>query len=195
MVFPYQNNSVCWMSQALSVAWSTIHILLTRAPHILYLLSSLEKNLHHSEFQMLQSFCRLPRWHGGKKSAHQWRRHRRYEFNPWVRKTSWSRKWQPTPLFLPGKLYGQRSQTLYCLWCFKGLNTAEWLCTHAHMYSIISSAKSDGLTSFPIWIPFISFSSLIPVSGTFKTMLNKSGESGPFFLFLISEEMLSYFHH
>ena len=109
MVFPYQNNSVCWMSQALSVAWSTIRILLTRAPHVLYLLSSLEKNLHHSEFQMLQSFCRLPRWHGGKKSAHQWRRHRRYEFNPWVRKTSWSRKWQPTPLFLPGEFYGQRS--------------------------------------------------------------------------------------
>ena len=23
-------------------------------------------------------------------------------FNPWVRKISWRRKWQPTPVFLPG---------------------------------------------------------------------------------------------
>ena len=33
-------------------------------------------------------------------------------------------------------------------------------------------------TSFPIWIPFISFSSLIAVAETSKTMLNNSGESG-----------------
>ena len=28
---------------------------------------------------------------------------RRPEFNPWVGKISWRRKWQPTPVFLPGK--------------------------------------------------------------------------------------------
>ena len=28
----------------------------------------------------------------------------RYAFNPWVRKIPWSRKWQPTPVFLPGKI-------------------------------------------------------------------------------------------
>ena len=27
-------------------------------------------------------------------------------FNPWVRKISWRRKWQPTPVFLPGKSHG-----------------------------------------------------------------------------------------
>ena len=31
------------------------------------------------------------------------------EFNPWVRKISWSRKWQPTPVFLPEKFHGKRS--------------------------------------------------------------------------------------
>ena len=31
---------------------------------------------------------------------------RRLRFNPWVRKIPWRRKWQPTPLFLPGESHG-----------------------------------------------------------------------------------------
>ena len=42
----------------------------------------------------------------------------------------------------------------------------------------MSSAKSESFISFPIWIPFISFSALIAVAKTSKTMLNSSGKSG-----------------
>ena len=32
--------------------------------------------------------------------------------DPWVGKIPWRRKWQPTPVFLPGKSHGQRSLAL-----------------------------------------------------------------------------------
>ena len=34
---------------------------------------------------------------------------RRPRFDPWVGKIPWKRKWQSTPVFLPGKSHGQRS--------------------------------------------------------------------------------------
>ena len=44
------------------------------------------------------------------------------------------------------------------------------------MYSIMSSNSESFTFSFPIWIPFISFSSLISEARTSRTLLNNSRE-------------------
>ena len=43
-----------------------------------------------------------------KESACQFKRYKRLQFNPWVRKILWRRRWQPIPIFLPGKSHEQR---------------------------------------------------------------------------------------
>ena len=37
-------------------------------------------------------------------------------FDPWVRKIPWRRKWQPTPVFLPGESHGRRSLVGHSPW-------------------------------------------------------------------------------
>ena len=37
-------------------------------------------------------------------------------FSSWVGKTPWSRKWQPSPVLLPGKSHGQRTLVGYSPW-------------------------------------------------------------------------------
>ena len=59
-----------------------------------------------------------------KELACQYRRHRSCGFDLWVRKIPWRRKWQPTPVFLPGKSHGQKSLAGYSPWDHKGLT---WL--------------------------------------------------------------------
>ena len=63
------------------------------------------------------------------------------------------------------------------------------------MYSIMSSASSESFPSFLIWIPFISFYSLIAVARPSRTMLNNSGENGHPCLVPDLKGMLSVFHH
>ena len=52
-------------------------------------------------------------------------------FDHWVRKIPWRREWQPTPVFLPGELHGQRRLVGYSPWGSKELDTTERL-THSH---------------------------------------------------------------
>ena len=51
-------------------------------------------------------------------------------FDPWVGKIPWRRKWQPTPVLLPGDSNGQRSLVGYSPWSSKESDTTEWLHFH-----------------------------------------------------------------
>ena len=53
---------------------------------------------------------RLHWWLSGEESACH---NRRRGLDPWVGKIPWRRKWQPTPVFLPGESHGQRSLAGY----------------------------------------------------------------------------------
>ena len=46
-------------------------------------------------------------------------------FNPWVTKIPWRRKWQLTPVFLPGEFHGERSLVGCSPWGHKELDTIE----------------------------------------------------------------------
>ena len=62
--------------------------------------------LNHSVCAQLDLLFGLSRWLRGKESSCQCRRH---EFNPWVRKIPWRRKWQPTPVFLLGNPWTEKA--------------------------------------------------------------------------------------
>ena len=49
----------------------------------------------------------------------------RGRFYSWVRKILRSRKWKPTPLFLPGKSHGQRTLVGYYPWGHKEVDMTE----------------------------------------------------------------------
>ena len=74
-----------------------------------------------------------------KKPACQCKRYRRYQFSPWVEKIPCRRKWQPTPVSLPGKSHGQRSPGgLQFMGSQRGLSAR----THAHTHTVSLSEKS-----------------------------------------------------
>ena len=82
----------------------------------------------------------LPRWLSSKESACQCRRCKRCRFNLWVRKIPWRKKWQPTPAFLPGKFYGQRSLAGYSPWGHKESDITERLSMHGG-YSFLRNCR------------------------------------------------------
>ena len=70
-------------------------------------------------------------------------------FDTWVGKIPWRRKWQSTPVFLPGKSHGQRNLAGYGPWGHKESNRAELL-EHAHLknaFTVVSRLSSAQLSS------------------------------------------------
>ena len=73
---------------------------------------------------------------------------------PWVEKFPWRRKWQPTPIFLPGESQGQRSLEGYSSWGRKQLDTTERL-THTHTHT---HTHTDTLSKAQLYIQCIHHS-------------------------------------
>ena len=86
--------------------------------------------------------CGLPKWCSTKEFACQFRRCRRRGFSPWVRKIPWRRKWQPTPVFLPGESHEQRSLAGYSPWGGTESDTTESVHTQGMWSNGISQART-----------------------------------------------------
>ena len=95
-------------------------------------------------------------------------------FNPWVGKIPWKRKWQPTPVLLPGKSHEWRSLVGYSPWGHKEWDTTER--PHFHFlfkysgYSDIQVIFSSHLTITPLnylYVCIFTSSVLMPLSRLF----------------------------
>ena len=67
-------------------------------------------------------------------------------FDPWVWKIPWRRKWQPTPVLLPGKSHEWRSLVGYSPWGAES-DTTEWLHFHfsyTHVLSLPLTGREEG---------------------------------------------------
>ena len=117
--------------------------------HYRHGLRQLDQQLGHNEdshqfpshMRWSQEWGGLPRPHSGKEPAYQCRRCARCGFDPCVGKIPWSRKWHPTPVFLPEKSHGQRSLEGYSPWGCKELDTAE----HQHEHSNSHNSPNSSL--------------------------------------------------
>ena len=96
---PSGNSRFLSTSHLFSLLGSAINLSLLQTPMLCFLASwlCLVKNIFSSG---------LLWWLVSKRILLQCRR---FRFDPWVRKMPWRRKWQHTPVFLPGKFHGQRS--------------------------------------------------------------------------------------
>ena len=66
----------------------------------------------------------------GKESVYQGKRHR---FDSCIRQIPWRRKWQPTPVFLPGKYHGWGPWQ--ATWGLKESDTTEHVRTYTHTHT------------------------------------------------------------
>ena len=67
---------------------------------------------------------------------------------PWVGKTPWRRKWQSTPVRLPGKSHGWRSLAGYCPWGHKELDTTKRLHFHFHFQCTNTKVRQEFKSQF-----------------------------------------------
>ena len=75
-----------------------------------------------------------------KNPTCQYRRRKRWTFEPWVRKIPWRRAWKHTPVFLPGESHGQRSPNQHATVhrVAKSQTQLKSLNTHTHTHDIFN---------------------------------------------------------
>ena len=85
-------------------------------------------------FRLYPEELQNPRGLSGKESACQCGRSKRCRLDPWVGKISWSRKWQPTPLFLAWKIpQAEEPGGLQSMGC-KESDTTQQAYAHRHTF-------------------------------------------------------------
>ena len=93
---------------------------------LFYIHRSRIRNLHSKNVKQYIANCSSPAPPNSTQVVHWLRIHlpsRRCRLDPWDRKISWRWKWQPFPVFMPGKSHGQRSLVSSSLWGHKELDT------------------------------------------------------------------------
>ena len=96
-------------------------------------------------------FCFIHDINGVHESTFQYRRNKRHRFNPWVEKIPCSKKWQFTPVFLPGEFHRERRFGGYSLGDREELDTTESPSTHLN----INPCFPIHPTPLPPWYPHV----------------------------------------
>ena len=112
-----------------------------------------DKILFHKTFGFLLQIVNIYEiswWLRDKESTCQWRRH---GFDPWIGKIPWRKKWQPTLVFFPGDVHGQRSLVGYSSWGHKESDKTERL-THMKQCQGTVVLKSHGYSRWLKWMIF-----------------------------------------
>ena len=141
--------------------WLSVLFLSTPSKHKLSLKLCQENNLVKQKQRDRQTVTEEGSLQGGGRRqvqivrnspAVQWLRIRlpcgRPGFDPWVGKIPWRREWQPTPVFLPGESYGQRSLAGYIQ--SMGSQSWTWLTIHTqHSIPVFKTLPSN--TGVRVW--------------------------------------------
>ena len=131
----------CFAFVKLLVGRSTAWVLLPREK--LWVHSHLGVTLNY--FYCLRFLSQLPRCLSGKEYTCQFRRH---GYDSWIRKIPWRRKWQSTPVFLPGKFHGQGSLEGYSPQSCKESDMTEELTSQLRLW--VPGGQSSWRR---VWVP------------------------------------------
>ena len=96
-------------------------------------------------------------------------------FDPWVGKMPWSRKWQPTPVLLPGKSQGQRSLAGYSARGHKESDTTEHTGMRAHVLNLQIKLRGTDILTI-LGLPIHKHGILLPSTMHPEFLIQQSGD-------------------